>query len=168
MPLTADERESLIRQYENGPKRLRDAFGQVPREAWKWRPDTGKWSVHEIVCHCADSEMNAAARIRFLLTEENPVIQGYDQDRWSRVLDYHAARVELALATVDVLRASTVNLLRQLPESAWSIVGRHSEHGTYSMEDWLRIYGEHLEKHSQQIERNLEAWRAEETKPSVR
>ena len=24
----------------------------------KWRPGKGKWSVHEVVCHCADSETN--------------------------------------------------------------------------------------------------------------
>lgn len=165
MPLTASERDGLIRRYEEGPTLLRDAFGQVPREAWKWRPAEDRWSVHEIVCHCADSEMNAAARIRYLLTEKEPVILGYDQARWAKVLDYHAARIELALATVDVVRASTVNLLRQLPESAWSIAGTHTEHGRYTTEDWLTTYAEHLEKHSRQIGRNLEAWRAEETKP---
>ena len=163
--LTADERDELIRRYEQGPVLLRDAFARVPREAWKWRPGEDRWSVHEIVCHCADSETNAAMRLRYLLTEEKPVIQGYDQARWARVLDYHQARIELALAAVDVVRAQTVNLLRQLPEAAWSIVGTHSESGTYGTEDWLRIYAEHLEKHSGQIDRNLAAWRAEETSP---
>jgi hypothetical protein len=67
---------------------------------------------------------------------------------------------------VDVIRAHTVNLLRQLPEAAWLRTGTHTERtGPYSAEDWLQTYAEHLEKHSRQIERNLEAWRAEETTP---
>ena len=165
MALTAAQREDLIRRYEEGPRILRDAFAKVPREAWKWRPGEGKWSAQEVVGHCADSELNAAARIRFLIAEENPTILGYDQAHWARVFDYHRARVELALATVDVMRAHTVNLLRQLPESAWSKTGTHTERGRYSAEDWLETYAEHLEKHARQIERNLEAWRAEETRP---
>ncbi|MDQ6892803.1 MAG: DinB family protein [Acidobacteriota bacterium] len=165
MALTAAQREDLIRRYEEGPRILRDAFAKVPREAWKWRPGEGRWSAQEVVCHCADSELNAAARIRFLIAEENPAISGYDQAHWARVFDYHRARVELALATVDVMRAHTVNLLKQLPESAWSRSGTHSERGRYTAEDWLETYAEHLEKHAGQIERNLEAWRAEETRP---
>jgi hypothetical protein len=166
MPLTPAERNELIGRYEHGPVLLRDAFARVPREAWKWRPGENRWSVHEIVCHCADSETNAAMRIRYLVTEDKPHVLGYDQAKWATALDYHhQARIELALAAVDVMRAHTVNLLRHLPESAWSIVGTHSESGTYGTEDWLRIYAEHLEKHSAQIDRNLAAWRAEETTP---
>lgn len=165
MRYTAEEREALIRRYEQGSTRLRDAFATVPREAWKWRPE-GKWSVYEVVCHCADAETNAAARIRYLVAEEKPVIQNMDQDRWTKVLDYHEARVELALAAVDVMRAHTAGLLRRLPEEAWAAEGTHTESGRYTAEDWLRIYAEHLEKHSRQIERTLEAWRAEQTSPS--
>ena len=165
MGMTPGERETLIARYEHGPVLLRDAFAQVPREAWKWRPGPEKWSAFEIVCHCADSETNAAMRIRFLVAEEKPVVLGYDQARWAKALDYHQERIELALAAVDVVRARTVNLLRQMPDTAWEIVGTHTDSGPYTAEDWLRIYAEHLEKHSKQIERTVAAWRAEETTP---
>jgi len=105
MRYSADEREALIKRYEEGSSRLRDAFAKVPREAWKWRPAPDRWSVHEIVCHCADSETNAAMRIRYLVAEEKPVVLGYDQARWARVLDYHHAKIELALAAVTTRTA---------------------------------------------------------------
>lgn len=168
MPDDRSEREQLIRRYEQGPAKLRDAFVQVPREAWKWRPGPGRWSAQEIVCHCADAEINAAARIRYLVAEEKPTILAYDQDRWAQTFDYHSARVELALSTVEVVRAHTTNLLRRLPEEAWSATGTHTESGPYTAMDWLRIYAEHLEKHSRQIERNLAQWRQEETRPGAR
>jgi hypothetical protein len=167
MRFTAAERQQFIDRYEKGPEKLRDAFAKVPREAWNWRPAPGKWSVHEILAHCADSEMNAAARIRYLVAEEKPVILGYDQAAWARVFDYHHTRVELCLASVDVLRAHTVNLLRRLPEAAWAKEGMHTESGRYTAEDWLEVYAEHLEKHSRQIEKTLAAWRQEETQPGV-
>jgi hypothetical protein len=52
-------------------------------------------------------------------------------------------------------------MLRTLTDEAWSRAGRHTESGPYSTEDWLRIYSDHLEGHARQIERNLEAWKAQ-------
>src|SRR5436309_1672508 len=60
------EREALIARYESGPGRLKAALAMVPPEALQWRPAPGEWSAHEIVVHCADSEANAALRIRYL------------------------------------------------------------------------------------------------------
>ena len=160
MPLTTAEREDRIRRYEQGPARLRAALAKVPPEAMKWRPGPGKWSVHEVVCHCGDSEANGALRIRYLFAEQDPLIVGYDQARWAEVFDYHDAPIEPALATVEAVRANTAALLKRLPEKAWSAAGRHTELGSYTAEDWLGIYAEHLEKHSGQIERNLAAWQA--------
>ena len=160
MSLTKEEREDRIRRYEAGPARLKAALAKVPAETMKWRPAPGKWSVHEVVCHCGDSEANGALRIRYLVGEENPLIVGYDQARWAEVFDYHAAPIEPALATVEAVRANTAAFLKRLPEKAWSAAGRHTEMESYTAEDWLGIYAEHLEKHSGQIERNLAAWQA--------
>lgn len=158
MPCSKSEREALIRRYEEGPARLRAAWERVPPEARKWRPAEGKWSAHEVICHAADSETNAAARIRYLTAESKPVIVGYDQAHWARIFDYHAAPLEPAMATVEAVRANTAALLRRLPEAAWSAEGTHTESGRYGAEDWLKVYAEHLEKHAGQILRNLEAW----------
>ncbi|HEV8253196.1 MAG TPA: DinB family protein [Vicinamibacteria bacterium] len=156
----AAERAERIERYTRGPALLREALRQVPEEARRWRPGPGRWSAHEVVCHCADSETNGAMRIRFLMAESEPTIVGYDQDEWARRFDYHELPVESALAMVEGVRAHTAALLRRLPPEAWSRAGRHTESGRYSAEDWLGIYSEHLEKHARQIGRNLEAWRA--------
>ena len=104
--------------------------------------------------------MNGAARIRYLVAEKDPVIVGYDQDEWARLFDYHQLPLDTALQMVEAVRANTVVLLRRLPADAWARVGRHTESGRYAAEDWLETYALHLEKHSGQIERNLEAWKA--------
>lgn len=160
MALSASERTRLIDQYANGPAVLKAALAKVPPEAMQWRPAPGKWSAHEVIVHCADSETNAHGRIRTLLAERQPVIQGYDQDRWATELDYHALPIEPALSTVEAVRANTTALLRRLGEDDWARTGTHSESGRYGVEDWLRIYAEHLEIHARQLERNLAAWRS--------
>ncbi len=160
MGLDEASRGALVAKYAEGPARLRTAWASVPEEARQWRPGPGKWSAHEIVVHCADSETNAAQRIRYVLAEKDTMIVGYDQEAWARDFDYHAHPVEIALQTVEAVRANTVALLRRLPDTAWSKVGRHSEHGRYSAEDWLASYAEHLHNHAGQIERNLAAYRS--------
>lgn len=160
MAMSHDEREALIEQYARGPERIREALATVPKGALPWRPEAGKWSVHEVVVHCADSETNAALRIRYLIAEKEPLIVGYDQDAWARVFDYQAQPIEDSLAATSAARGRTVPLLRRLTDAEWSKEGRHTESGRYTAEDWLRIYAAHLEGHAKQIERNVEAWTA--------
>jgi hypothetical protein len=160
MGMSHAERERLIEQYARGPARVREALAKVEKEALQWRPAEGQWSVHEVVVHCADSETNAALRIRYLLAEKEPLIVGYDQDAWARLFDYHAQPLEDALAATTAARGRTVPLLRRMSEADWAKTGRHTESGAYTAEDWLRIYAAHLEGHASQIERNLKAWNA--------
>lgn len=160
MPMSTAEREALIRRYAEGPAKLRAAYDRVPAEARQWRPAPGKWSAHEVVVHCADSETNASLRIRYLAAEKDPLIVGYDQEEWARTFDYHRHPADAAMATVEAVRANTVPLLERLPESAWTREGKHTESGRYTGEDWLNIYAAHVENHARQIDRNLEAWKA--------
>ena len=158
MPLSSAERTALIDRYERGPALLKTALAKFPPEALQWRPAPDQWTAHEVIVHCADAETNAHGRIRYLLAETKPVIQGYDQARWARELDYHQLPLALALATVEAVRANTVPLLRRTSDAAWAREGTHSESGRYDAEQWLRLYAEHLENHTRQLERNLAAW----------
>jgi hypothetical protein len=164
MALDRAKREALIQQFADGPARLRAALATVPPAALKWRPAPKEWSAHEVVIHCADSETNSFGRIRFLLAETSPTIQGYDQDRWAVTFGYHDLPLEPALAVVDAVRASTTALIRGLPDEAWTRVGHHTESGRYSAEDWLQIYADHLEGHARQIENNVAQWRATQSR----
>jgi hypothetical protein len=158
--MTADERQRRIERYATGAQRLRDAVARVPAEARAWRPSPEEFSVHEIACHCADSETNAAARIRYLVAEKEPVILGYDPMNWAVVLGYQSHPLEAALAAVEAVRANTVPILRRLPEEAWAAAGTHSESGRYTAADWLRIYSDHVEEHIEQVAATYAAWQA--------
>src|SRR5262245_64584444 len=131
MALDRAKRQALIQQYADGPARLRAALARVPPAALKWRPAPREWSAHEVICHCADSETNAYARIRFLVAEKSPNIQGYDQDTWARVFAYHDLPLEPALAVVESVRATTAALLRELPCEAGGRVGPPPQTGRH-------------------------------------
>jgi hypothetical protein len=158
MQISSADRSRFLDRYESGPALLRAAWNSIPIEARQWRPAPDKWSAHEVVVHCADSEAYGHTRIRLVLAEREPLIVGYDENVWARVFDYHAHDPELALTTIEAVRANTLACLRRLPDSAFGKSGRHTHSGAYTDADWLRTYAEHLEVHARQIQRNLHAW----------
>jgi hypothetical protein len=159
MACSEAERNAFLDRYATGPGVLRAAWEATPSEARRWRPAAGKWSAHEVVVHCADSETFAASRIRLLLADPEPLIVGYDENAWARRFSYHDSDPDLALDLIARVRDHTHRMLRSLPGDAWGRAGRHTHSGAYSTDDWLRIYAEHLEVHTAQIRRNMAAWR---------
>jgi hypothetical protein len=100
--------------------------------------------------------MTSAIRLRRLLAEEHPTIEGYDEQEFARRLHYERP-IESSLLVVDAVRRSTADLLRRLTEQEWSREGTHSESGAYSVETWLQIYAAHCHDHADQIRRVREA-----------
>jgi hypothetical protein len=148
------ERAAWIERYAHGPALLEAAYARVPAEARQWRPG-GQWSAHQIIVHCADSETSAHMRIRYVVAEREPLIV-VRQDANSRLRLPPPG--ELA-SPIRAVRANTAPLLRRLTDADWTKAGRHTEHSQpYSGETWLVTYGEHLEVHSRQLERNIAAW----------
>jgi len=160
-PMSPEERVRLIEQYARGPEALRVALTDAPEEMHHWRPAPDEWSVHEIVCHCADSEMVTATRIRWLIAAQEPTIVAMDQDEWARALDYPHRDLVDALAVIDAVRMWTAPLLTRIPEDVWTKVGHHTETGPVTANDWLETYASHLHGHADQIRANVEAWKAQ-------
>ena len=119
------------------------------------RPADGGWTPREVVHHLADSEMTSAIRLRRLLAEDAPVIQGYDEVEFARRLHYQGRPIGPSLSAVRAARETTASILEQLGEAEWSRAGTHTESGPYSVGDWLHIYAAHCHDHVDQIRRAL-------------
>ncbi len=146
-------RRALITRYEDGFAEVTRALEGLPAGRLTARPFPGKWSAAEIVHHLADSEMQSAIRLRKLLAEPHPVIQGYDQDTWAAKLHYQERSIEPSLAAFRAARETTAQLFRHMSEDDWRHLGWHSESGSYHSEHWLEIYADHAHGHAEQIRR---------------
>jgi len=155
-----EHRAALIANYREGPAILEEALAEAPEPSRQWQPGPGEWTVHEIVCHCADAEAIGYARIRMLAAAPSPLIAAYDQEQWTRSLAYHEMPLESALMVIRSVRAHTLHLLDIAPESLWTAHGQHSESGNYTTDDWLQTYSRHLHDHAAQIRDNVQRWRA--------
>ncbi|HZI18578.1 MAG TPA: DinB family protein [Pyrinomonadaceae bacterium] len=151
--MTPKERAELISRYKGGYDEVLESLGGFTDEELSARPLPGKWTAREIVHHLADSEMTSAVRLRKLLAEESPQIQGYDQDAFAERLGYNGRPVGPALDALRAARATTAQLLDSMTDEDWSRAGTHSESGRYGAEDWLRIYAAHAHDHAAQIRR---------------
>jgi len=155
--MTPEQRNELITKYAAGYDEVINALDGFPADSLGAHPIAGKWSAREIVHHLGDSESFSAARLRKLLIEDNPVIQGYDQDEYASRLRYNERDMAPALDAFRSARETTLQLLRLMTEDDWQRVGSHTESGRYSTEDWLTIYAAHAHNHASQIRRLREA-----------
>jgi hypothetical protein len=150
--MSPERRRELIERYKAGYEAVMDALAGVTDVELDARPSPGKWTAREIVHHLADSEMTSAIRLRRLVAEEGPSIQGYDQDEFARRLFYDRP-ISASLAAFRYARESTAEILARLSEAQWLREGTHSEVGRYTVEGWLEIYAAHAHGHADQIRR---------------
>jgi len=149
--MTAEERQDLIAQYKAGYEEVIGSLKDFPADSLTAHPIAGKWSAREIVHHLADSETVSGVRLRRLLVEDHPVIQGYDQDQYATQLNYNERDIAPALEAFHAARANAAQLLDRMNDEDWKREGTHTESGRYAVEDWLKIYAAHARNHAAQI-----------------
>jgi DinB family protein len=149
--MTQAERKELIAKYAAGYEEVISALEGFPKDKLTANLIPGKWSAAEIVQHLADSEMTSAIRLRRLLVEDRPAIQGYDEALFAKRLRYNERDLAPALEAFRGARATTAQLLDRMTEEDWRREGTHTDSGRYTTEDWLKIYAAHAHGHADQI-----------------
>jgi hypothetical protein len=147
----AVDRDELLQRYRDGPDLLELAVFQLSEAELDYKPKDGGWSPREVIHHTADSELTSAIRLRRLLAEETPLIQGYDEMEFSRRLHYQERPIGASLQAVRASRMTSLSILERLSETEWARTGTHSDSGPYSVETWLEIYANHCHDHAAQI-----------------
>src|SRR5687768_11939197 len=141
------EREALVAQYNDGYRVIVDALAGISDEGLDAREAPGEWSPREVVHHLADSEMTSAIRLRRLIAEDRPLIVGYDEAEFARVL-YYDRPIDDSLAAFKAARDTTAQILHRLTPAQWTREGTHSASGRFGVEEWLRIYAVHAHDHA--------------------
>jgi len=141
------------RQYAGQAAELERAISLVPAGWVARRPAEDRWSVLEIVCHLADAELLASARIRRIITQDRPRLWGYEQEQWASALGYLQRRIETATTRFVLLRRENAELLDGLAAEVWQQAGRHDVNGTFTLKELIDDYLTHTAKHIEQVGR---------------
>ncbi len=142
---------ALLERYRRGPELLAVILTGVYGEEEDFG-FPGKWTIRQIVAHLADAEMVGAHRFRQVIAEENPTLIAFDQDAWTRNLDYARRKPKTSLETFRRIRAENYELLKGLPPEAFDRAGNHSENGRVTLLQLLEGYAGHAESHAKQLQ----------------
>jgi hypothetical protein len=148
--MDAAERRALIERYRDGARLVEEALARIGEAGLDLDAKGEGWTPRRVVHHLADSEMTSAIRLRRLIAEDHPQIQGYDEPEYARRLFYDRP-VGPSLEALKAARASTADIVERLTEEQWGREGTHSESGRYTVETWLTIYAAHAHDHAAQM-----------------
>jgi len=149
--LASNRISDLIRSYAEGPPLLEAAVSGIPPEELRFTLGPEHWSIHENVVHVADTDLVAAARMRYVLAQPGSTLVSFDQNKWARVLDYRSQSMEGALALLRSVRATTAGMLTRAPVEAWEQVGINTEAGPQTLEWLVEHFAGHVHYHLRTI-----------------
>jgi uncharacterized damage-inducible protein DinB len=158
--LTEDQKQIFLDDIACTPANLRaavkglsDAHLDTP-----YRP--GGWTVRQVVHHVPDSHLNSYVRFKLALTEDEPTIKPYAEDRWAELADTKTTPIEVSLTMLESLHDRWVRLLRSLTSKEWKRTFRHPEMGAMTLEKTLALYAWHGRHHTTHITslRDREGW----------
>ncbi len=145
------EISELLERFRRGAELVAASTTGAAGAELDYVPAPDKWSIRQIVCHVADAELVGAARFRRIIAEDNPTLVAFDQNAWARNLDYGRRKISQALESFRRIRGESHDLLKDLPEPAFTRAGQHSERGALTLLTLLRLHAEHAENHAAQI-----------------
>jgi hypothetical protein len=150
---------ALLERFRRGAEVLAMVLTGVSGVEEDFATAPGKWSIRQIVAHLADAELVGAHRLRQVIAEDNPTLIAFDQDAWTKNLDYARRKPKQSLETFRRIRAENYELLKEVPPAAWDRTGNHSENGPMTLRRLLEGYAGHAESHARQLQEIREAYK---------
>jgi DinB superfamily len=146
-PYTDAQRQHLIDQIEEAPAKLRAAVEGLSAQQLETPYRPGGWTVRQVVHHLPDSHLNSYIRFRLALTEEEPTIKPYYEDRWAELDDARLAPIDISLTLLEALHRRWVLLLRALTSEDLARTFLHPELGLVSLDKNVSLYAWHGRHH---------------------
>jgi hypothetical protein len=145
--LTPEERRAAIATIAATPGNLRAAVAGLndAQLDTPYRPDG--WTVRQVVHHLPDSHMNAYVRFKLALTEDEPAVRPYLEDRWARLPEASLGPIEMSLALLEALHERWGKVLSAMTPAEWERTYRHPEAGVQKVDALLVIYAWHGPHH---------------------
>lgn len=112
----------------------------------------GGWNSRQVIHHIADSHMNAYIRLKLALTEDDPAIKPYDENKWAVLADVETVPVNISITLLHALHRRWAAQLRSMSDEDWERTYFHPEQNK-SVPVWqmTALYAWHGRHHMEQI-----------------
>lgn len=155
--VTDEQRQRFIDEIAETPALLRRAVEGLSPEQFDTPYRPGGWTVRQLVHHVPDSHVNSYVRFKLALTEDEPTVKTYMEDRWALLEDTRRTPVEVSLTLLESLHARWVALLGSLTKADLARTFRHPELGLVTVEQNIALYAWHGRHHVAHITRLRES-----------
>ncbi len=146
----------ILRSLGSTPARLEGLEGQLVNAVRVDSPRApGKWSPRQILAHLSDVESVQRVRVMAMLSEDHPVMLGFNADSWAAAGAYDKRDTSSSLAAYTALRASNLELWSALSSQQLERRGTHPTRGEFSVQQWLGFVAQHDLNHLAQLEASL-------------
>lgn len=130
------------------PHKMREAVNGLTAEQLDSPYREDGWTLRQVVHHVADSHMNAYIRFKLALTEDNPTIRPYMEERWAETIEAKYGQIEISLKILEALHARWTMVLRNMNSHEWTRMYYHPDNKkTYRLDEALGLYAWHSEHH---------------------
>jgi hypothetical protein len=151
-------RRRILESFRNGPVTLSAALGRFPRKMWVYKASPNQASIHELICHLADTEVIEYVYCRNLIANPALPAVGIDPSAWSGSLGYFYEDVKEALGIIRALRRVTYHFLKVLPENSWTRVAELAGSGRLTLDEWLEIRESYFPEQVRRMAQIHAAW----------
>lgn len=133
---------------EHLPLKMREAINGLNADQLDTTYRQDGWTLRQVVHHVADSHMNAYIRFKLALTEENPTIRPYFEERWAELPEAKYGNIEVSLRLLEALHNRWSIMLRNMRSVDWSRTYYNPEKQfTFRLDECLALYAWHSMHH---------------------
>lgn len=148
-----------IDEIESFPERLKKETIDLTDEQLNTPYRPNGWTVRQVIHHCAESHMNCYIRIKWALTENNPVIKPYDETLWSELPDNLNMPIQPTLLLLEGLHFRLAYIMKNLSTADLEKSFIHPENNSeYKIKQIIGTYAWHGNHHLAHIT-NLKAYK---------
>ena len=145
--VTKETRSDFINTIEALPTLLRKEVENLIEQQLNTPYRDGGWSVRQVIHHLPDSHLNAYARFKLALTEDNPKIKTYEEHLWAELPDSFKTPIEVSLQLLDSVHTRWAILLHSLTDEQFEKTFQHPEWGSITLSKTLALYSWHSKHH---------------------
>ncbi len=142
----------LVTQYRAGPAILHRAVAGLTAEQLNSIPIPGTWSIRQVVCHIADSEILYADRIKRILAEDEPPLMKADPASYLNSHAIENRNLDDELNLIEAIRVHITQILRALTSDQFNRQGIHSTDGRMTLRTVVERVTAHIPHHVSFIE----------------
>ncbi len=154
--VTQEDIQAWIEEISTTPSRISSLLQGLTQARQEVPIREDAWSIKQLVHHIADAVMNSYIHFKLALTEDNPSIKPYDEERWNLQADEGSQDAADSLLLLVAICGRWTRLMKSMNAEQFKRTFVHPAAGERDLAQYLAFCMWHIRHHSSQIEASLQ------------